>query len=81
MDRAGWQGSRGEAEASAAAAVKTAAVGVGAAFACGWEDGALTLSSETLRGLFVAGEGALTQLVVTCPRLKRLEVVRCPSLG
>lgn len=47
----------------------------------GWEgEGRVTVASESLTGLYVAGEGALTGVVLRCPRLERLELVRCAGL-
>lgn len=42
--------------------------------------GGLVIASETLRGLHVSGEAALTAVVLRCPRLDRMELVSCPLL-
>ena len=78
-DEAAGQGSEGRAMGGGRSVeLEVAEV---AALACGWADGALTLSSEKLQGLFVAGEGGLMRLSLACPQLKRVEVVHCPSFG
>lgn len=43
--------------------------------------GGVAVSSETLKSLYVSGEKALTGIALRCPRLKRVELVRCPDLG
>lgn len=46
----------------------------------GGGEGRVAVASGTLKVLHVEGEGALTGVVLACPRLQKVDLLRCPRL-